>query len=140
MHIACVLEPLTACMCEQKAKSEEFKAKANACFQADQLNEAIELYISALELNPANHILYANRAFCHIKLENYGSAIIDATEAINLEPSYIKGYYRRGSASFALGKNKAAKKDFVVVCKMKPKDRDARAKLDAFAVLAAGGK
>jgi serine/threonine-protein phosphatase 5 len=56
----------------QVAKSEEFKAKANKCFQENQLGEAIELYISALDLNPGNHILYANRAFCHIKLENYG--------------------------------------------------------------------
>ena len=31
---------------------------------------------------------------------------MDATEAINLEPSYIKGYYRRGTASLALGKLK----------------------------------
>ena len=129
MHIACVLEPLTACMREQKAKSEEFKAKANACFQADQLNEAIELYMSALELNPANHILYANRAFCHIKLENYGSAIIDATEAINLEPSYIKGYYRRGTANLALGKLKQAKADFREAVKIEPANKDARVKL-----------
>jgi tetratricopeptide (TPR) repeat protein len=56
----------------QIAKSDEFKARANKCFQDNKLNEAIELYISALELNPGNHILYANRAFCHIKLENYG--------------------------------------------------------------------
>ena len=31
-----------------------------------------ELYASALDLNGRNHILYANRSFCHIKMENYG--------------------------------------------------------------------
>ncbi len=61
---------MTWCMREQLSKSEEFKAKANKCFQENQLKEAIELYISALELNPVNHILFANRAFCHIKLGN----------------------------------------------------------------------
>lgn len=29
----------------------------------------------AIELNPGNHILYANRAFAHIKQENYGDNI-----------------------------------------------------------------
>ena len=49
--------------------------------------------------------------------------------AITLDPAYIKAYYRRGSANFALGKNKAALKDFKHVCKLKPKDPDARNKM-----------
>lgn len=111
------------------AKSEEFKAKANKCFADNQLKEAIELYVSALELNPSNHILYANRAFCHIKLENYGSAILDASEAIRREPSYIKGYYRRGTANLALGKLKQAKWDFREAVKIEPGNKEARNKL-----------
>ena len=35
-----------------------------------------------------------------------GSALVDASEAISLEPSYIKGYYRRGTANLALAKLK----------------------------------
>eukprot|EP00960_Hanusia_phi_P046960 758135-Hanusia_phi.AAC.2 len=57
---------------EQLAKSEEIKAEANKKFQESHLKEAIELYTEALELNQRNHVLYANRAFCHVKLENYG--------------------------------------------------------------------
>ena len=41
-----------------------------------------------------------------IKMESYGLAISDANEAIALDPKYIKSYYRRGSANFALGKLK----------------------------------
>jgi serine/threonine-protein phosphatase 5 len=113
----------------QVAKSEEFKTKANTCFADNQIKEAISLYISALELNPSNHILYANRAFCHIKLENYGSAILDASEAIRRDPSYIKGYYRRGTANLALGKLKQAKWDFREACKIEPGNKEARSKL-----------
>lgn len=46
---------------------------ANKKFQENHFNEAIALYTSALEHNPFNHILLANRAFCNIKLENYGT-------------------------------------------------------------------
>ena len=57
---------------EQKAQSEELKTKANAKFQENHFSEATDFYTKAIELNPRNHILYANRAFCHIKMENYG--------------------------------------------------------------------
>ena len=57
---------------EQVAKSDQIKEQANKKFQENHLTEAIELYTEAIEHNPTNHVLYANRAFCHIKLENYG--------------------------------------------------------------------
>lgn len=76
-------------------------------------------------------VFYSNRAMAMIKMESYGSAIADSNEAIGLDPSYIKAYYRRGSANFALGKLKEARKDFKIVLKIKPKDLDAKKKLDA---------
>jgi len=115
---------------EQLAKSEEIKAQANKKFQESHLKEAIDLYTEAIELNQRNHVLYANRAFCHVKLENYGSAIIDATEAITLDPTYIKGYYRRGTAYLALHKLKQARADFREAVKIEPANKDARSKLN----------
>lgn len=38
-------------------------------------------------------------------------------------------YYRRGSAELALGHHKKAVKDFKLVVRMKPADKDARSKL-----------
>jgi serine/threonine-protein phosphatase 5 len=48
-----------------------------------------------------------------------------------LDPNYIKAYYRRGSANFALGKLKVALKDFKAVATLIPKDADAQKKLKA---------
>lgn len=45
-----------------------------------------------------------------------------------LDPRYIKAYYRRASANYALGKLKAALKDFKNVLTIVPKDPDAAAK------------
>lgn len=41
----------------------------------------------------------------------------------------LQGYYRRGEAHFALGKYKAALKDFKSAAKLAPKDPDCRRKL-----------
>lgn len=52
---------------------------------------AITLYTKALELQPDNAaVLYANRAFAHIKIEEYGSAVLDASKAVSADPTYAK--------------------------------------------------
>jgi tetratricopeptide (TPR) repeat protein len=114
---------------DAEAKSLELKKQGNDELIAGHYLKAVKLYSEALEYTPTNAILLANRAQAYIKVENYGLAIIDATAAIKHDPSYAKGYYRRASAYFALNKYKLARKDFRKVCQLKPKDRDARAKL-----------
>lgn len=110
-------------------KSAELKQQANDFLSAGKYLQAIRLYSEALEYTPTNAIILSNRAQAFLKVENYGLAIVDANAAILADPSYAKGFYRRASANFALNKFKSARKDFRQVCKLKPKDRDARAKL-----------
>lgn len=69
-------------------------------------------YTKAINLDPNNAVYYSNRAFAHIRLENFGSAIADATKSLELDPTYIKAYYRRGDARFALGQLKESLSDF----------------------------
>lgn len=114
---------------DAEKKSNELKLQANDFLTAGKYLEAIRLYSEALEYTPTNAIVLANRAQSFLKVENYGLAIVDADAAILSDPTYAKGFYRRASANFALNKFKAARKDFRQVCKLKPKDRDARAKL-----------
>ena len=116
---------------ENKQKSLQLKDEGNKQLVAGHFLEAIGLYSQALELAPTNAIILSNRAQAYIKVENYGLAIADATAAMESDPTYAKSYYRRGSAHFALTHYKDARKDFRQVCKLHPKDRDARAKLQA---------
>ena len=61
-------------------------------------------------------------------MESFGYALDDASKAIDLDRSYIKGYYRRAAAYMALGKTKLALKDYETVHKVRPNDKDARLK------------
>ena len=56
--------------------------------------QAIELYSKAIELNPTNAVYYANRSISHLRLENYGYALADASRAIETDKTYLKAYYR----------------------------------------------
>ncbi|CAI5741394.1 unnamed protein product [Hyaloperonospora brassicae] len=113
---------------ETRARADALKAQGNEALAHFKVATAIELYSRAIELVPTA-IFYANRAAAHVKSESYGLAIDDASAAIALDEGYVKAYYRRGSAELALGHHKKAVRDFRRVVRMKPQDRDARAKL-----------
>ena len=51
---------------------------------------AIEQYGKAIDSNPLSAVYHANRAFAHIRMETYGSAVEDAAQAIALDPKYVK--------------------------------------------------
>lgn len=59
-------------------------------FSGHKYSQAIDLYTQAIELNGENAVYWANRAFAHTKLEEYGSAIQDGTKAIEIDPRYSK--------------------------------------------------
>jgi serine/threonine-protein phosphatase 5 len=128
-------DQLTALRMDENGLSSDdliltLKNKGNAALQAGHFVEAIELYTQAISVSSKpNAILLSNRSQALIKIENYGLAIADATAAIAADPSYPKGYYRRGTATFALNKPKEARKDFRMVCQLVPQDKDARSRL-----------
>ena len=60
------------------------------CCAAKNYVKAVLGYTRAIDLDSANPIYYANRAFAHLRLENAGLAMKDATKAIELDPAYAK--------------------------------------------------
>jgi serine/threonine-protein phosphatase 5 len=135
-------------------EAEKHKQEGNDLFSRNEFVKALAAYTEAIDLsegedepeseevdldsldgvasrprNPNIHSYYANRAFCHIKMENYGSALGDATKAIEAKDDWSKGWYRRGTAHLALGHTEDALRDFTQVCKLCPSDKVARERL-----------
>mmetsp|Transcript_84 Transcript_84/g.221 ORF Transcript_84/g.221 Transcript_84/m.221 type:complete len:517 (-) Transcript_84:177-1727(-) len=114
-----------------EAKALDLKNQGNEQLKIGHFLQAIGFYSEAVKYSPTNAIILSNRAQAYIKVENYGLAMADASVALESDPKYAKAYYRRGSAQFALGHLKDAKKDFRTVCQLNPKSKDARTKLKA---------
>ncbi|KAJ1330210.1 hypothetical protein BSLG_009629 [Batrachochytrium salamandrivorans] len=114
---------------EADASKAEIKGEANKLFAEKKFEDAIAKYTEAISHNPNIAAYYANRAFAYTKQELYAAAVKDATDAIAIDPTYVKGYYRRAVGNMALGKLKDAIKDLRSVSKATPQDRDARTKL-----------
>lgn len=113
-----------------KEAANRLKEEGNALLAAHKFSLAAEKYTEAIELYPTA-VYYSNRAQALIKLESYGAALQDANEAIKLDPTYTKAYYRRASSNYVLGKLKDALKDFKAVIQIAPKDLDAQKKYKA---------
>ncbi|KAK2076490.1 hypothetical protein QBZ16_001016 [Prototheca wickerhamii] len=117
-------------VCEaSKAVAEQHKEKANAAFKAKHYREAVDEYTAATEADPSNPIYLSNRSFAHLRLEEFGAALVDASKAIELDPTYVKAYYRRGDAAFALARFKDAIRDFRAAARLAPRDPDVRKKV-----------
>ncbi|KDO24605.1 hypothetical protein SPRG_10136 [Saprolegnia parasitica CBS 223.65] len=112
---------------ESKDRAEGFKNQGNEALKEHKLSLAVELYTTAIGITPTA-IYYSNRAAAHIKMESYGLALADASEAIKIDPTYIKAYYRRASANLPLGHLKDALRDYRTVVKMKPSSAEAKSK------------
>jgi hypothetical protein len=86
----------------------ELKKLGDESFNSKDFQKAIYCYTKALEFQPNNPILYANRSVCWGELGQLNRALIDADSAIRANPMYPKGHTRRGAALFAMKRYKDA--------------------------------
>jgi len=109
--------------------AEQLKELANEHFKKQEYDKAIQLYTEAIEKDGQNATYYGNRSIAYLKTECFGYALTDASKALELDKNYIKGYYRRAAAHMALNRFKLAVKDLETVVRVRPNDKDAKAKL-----------
>lgn len=83
-------------------KLDKTKEEGNAHFKSGRYQQAVDVYTSALEIDPSNKgtnsKILNNRAMCYSKLKQYQKAIDDCDRAIQLDPSYTKARRTRAKA------------------------------------------
>ena len=114
------------------------KAKGNESFVAGEYAQAILLYTLALdraaELPDSDdgnskkqlfprHVVLSNRSTSFMKLGHHDKALKDATAAVNLEPTYVKGVFRKGLALHAMGRYQEAIAPLAAASKIEPKNK-----------------
>eukprot|EP00439_Symbiodinium_sp_Y106_P046453 s1280_g5.t3 len=94
---------------EDPVKAQELRLEGNEHFKAGRIYEAREAYSEALHLSPqageegdepskGRAVLHCNRAACLQRLGRWDDAVKDCSEAVKLDPTYVKAYARRSTA------------------------------------------
>lgn len=104
----------------------ELKAKGNAAFAAKDYATAIGHYTDAINAatgeQDAVHVLYSNRSACHSGLKEWEKALEDADATIKANPSFAKGYGRKGGALHGARKLEEAMEAYEEGLKIAPAD------------------
>ncbi|KAJ7265852.1 chaperone [Mycena haematopus] len=78
--------------------ANELKDQGNKAFAAKDYDKAIDLFTQAIALDPKNHVLYSNRSAAHSGKKEWEDALADAEQCIVVNPSWSKGFARKGAA------------------------------------------
>ncbi|KAF8032860.1 hypothetical protein BT93_D1673 [Corymbia citriodora subsp. variegata] len=80
--------------------ADEEREKGNECFKEQKYPEAVKHYSESLRRNPKDARAYSNRAACYTKLGALPEGLKDAEKCIELDPTFSKGYTRKGAVQF----------------------------------------
>ena len=87
-----------------RARAEKRREDGNARFKEGDYTQAVVHYTSCLTIDVTNHVAYANRSACFLKLGDFEKALRDATRCAEMAPTFVKGRFRVGLALHALGR------------------------------------
>ncbi|ORY82266.1 TPR-like protein [Neocallimastix californiae] len=100
---------------ERKELAKKAKDEGNKLFESKKYNKAIKQYSKAIELYP-DSIYYNNRAACYSNLGKMDEVIADCTEALKLNPKYVKALKRRAQAYEKTKNLELALNDYTALC------------------------
>ncbi|KAL1508913.1 hypothetical protein ABEB36_003732 [Hypothenemus hampei] len=101
---------------------DSLKEAGNNAMKEEKFKEAALHYTEAIKFAPKNPILYSNRSVAHLMLKHYYLAICDAKQSIELNPSWPKGYFRKGQVELATHQYTDACESFREALKRSPQD------------------
>lgn len=114
----------------EEAKAQEYFAEGAKKGKAGEYAAAVIEFTKSLDL-VKNANTYVLRANAFLLMKNYGAAQVDATEALKMQPAYLKAYLVRGIARYEGGNRDGARADLEVYL-----DQD-RTEAEAFNYMAA---
>lgn len=107
----------------------KYKEQGNKEFKNGNYTQAIEHYTKAIA-QQKEKTFYTNRATCFFHLEKYNKCVSDCNEAIALDPTFGKAYYRKADALMTMGKIQEAVETMNRAIELKADDENMRKKLN----------
>ncbi|XP_043722453.1 hsp70-Hsp90 organizing protein 2-like [Telopea speciosissima] len=106
--------------------ADEEREEGNECFKQQKYPEAVRHYTQALRRNPKDPRVYSNRAACYTKLGAMPEGLKDAEKCIELDPTFSKGYTRKGAVQFFMKEYDKALETYQEGLKQDPNNQELR--------------
>ncbi|XP_073153546.1 hsp70-Hsp90 organizing protein 1-like [Henckelia pumila] len=104
--------------------ADEEREKGNQFFKEQKYPEAVACYSEALKRNPKDPKSYSNRAACYTKLGAMPEGLKDAEKCIELDPTFSKGYTRKGAIQFFMKEYQKALETYQEGLKHDPQNQE----------------
>uniref|UniRef100_A0A7R9XLY5 STI1 domain-containing protein n=1 Tax=Polyblepharides amylifera TaxID=1486889 RepID=A0A7R9XLY5_9CHLO len=104
--------------------AEVEKDKGNEFFRSGDFPSAVKHYSESLKRNPKDHKVYSNRAACYMKLAAFMEAQKDAEKCIEIDPTFPKGYTRKGAVQFFMKEYSKAIETYQLGLKHDPENQE----------------
>lgn len=88
--------------------AEAHKAAGNQFFKNGDFRNAIAKYSDAINVDPTNHAYWSNRSASYAGLDEWEDAANDAAQCIQVNKTFVKGYFRLATAKKNLNQLDAA--------------------------------
>lgn len=111
------------------AESKSLKDEGNEFFKAGNYLKAAALYTQAIKKDPSNPTLYSNRAASFLNLVKLQKALADAETTISLNPTWEKGYFRKGCVLEAMERYDQALDAFQIAAQHNPQSTEVSRKI-----------
>lgn len=115
---------LNSKICEPTSDSEALNNEAIAAFTAGNCDLAAELFGKALNQSPGYVPYLTNRALCYYRLGDANQVLDNALASIELDPTWVKGYFYKGKALQMLSNTQEAITCFQICCDMEQNNED----------------
>ena len=87
---------------QDEGKAEEAKERGNDFFRKKQFGDAVREYEEACKRSPKNAVIRNNLAAALCKIMDFNGAKREIELALELDPSYVKAYARKGDIECAM--------------------------------------
>ena len=109
-----------------KNNPEALKEAGNKAFINQNYPEAVKQYTLAIEitLEKPNHVYFSNRANAYLEMNLFEECIADCNQAISIEASFVKPYYRKAKALIGQSKLVEAMETLKDAITLDPENQD----------------
>ncbi|XP_075099617.1 hsp70-Hsp90 organizing protein 3-like [Nicotiana tabacum] len=104
--------------------ADEEREKGNQFFKEMKYPEAVKHYTESIKRNPKDPRAYSNRAACYTKLAALPEGLKDAEKCIELDPTFVKGYTRKGAVQFFMKEYEKAMETYQEGLKHDPQNQE----------------